>query len=186
MVGVLQLKVCSDLQTYDLSLLSTAERKVGQMRYALWHADLSLGAEAHAEAATALAELYVSLGQPAAALELLYSLQGAGAVLPPQSRAIWPLHWRRASLFLKLGHTVRHLSTLHLHGTPHDDTLLLTLSVPGAKAGWALRKELLWLRCSCCLMSGIASHDIRTAIHILMQIMEHVLPDRSLVVLAAH
>ncbi len=49
----------------------------------------------------------MSLGQPAAALELLYSLQGASAVLPPQSPKIWPLHWRRANLFLKLGHTVR-------------------------------------------------------------------------------
>ena len=79
-------------------------------------ADLSLGAEVHAEAATALAELYVNLGQPAAALELLHSLQGAGAVLPPQSPAIWPLHWRRASLFLKLGHTVRCLSHLQSPG----------------------------------------------------------------------
>ena len=46
------------------------------------------------------------LGQPAAALEILYSLQGVGAVLSPHSPAVWPLHWRRASLFMKLGHTV--------------------------------------------------------------------------------
>ena len=69
-------------------------------------ADLSFGAEAHAEAATALAELYVALGQPKAALEILYSLQGVGAVLSPASPSIWPLHWRRASLFMKLGHMV--------------------------------------------------------------------------------
>ena len=81
---------------------------VRHLEYALWHADLSLGAEAHAEAATALAELYDGLGQPAAALEVLYGLQGAGAVLPRQSPSVWPLHWRRASLFLKLDHTVRH------------------------------------------------------------------------------
>ena len=85
---------------------------VSHSTQSLRFADLSFRAEVHAEAATALAELYVNLGQPAAALELLYSLQGAGAVLPPQSPAIWPLHWRRASLFLKLGHSVRHLSAL--------------------------------------------------------------------------
>lgn len=80
---------------------------------ASWHADLSFGAEAHAEAATALAEMYVTLGQPAAALEILYGLQGVGGALDPQSPAVWPLHWRRASLFLKLGHTVCPLSSNH-------------------------------------------------------------------------
>ena len=90
-----------------IALCSTAEEDARQLEQALWHADLSLGAETHAEAATALAELYVGLGQPAAALEVLYGLQGAGAVLPRQSSAVWPLHWRRASLFLKLDHTVR-------------------------------------------------------------------------------
>ena len=77
-------------------------------------ADLSFGAEAHAEAATALAELYVALGQPKAALEILYSLQGVGAVLSPASPSIWPLHWRRASLFMKLGHVVSCLPMCHL------------------------------------------------------------------------
>ena len=79
----------------------------GQGGNRICHAEASFGAEAHAEAATALAELYVHLGQPAAALEILYSLQGVGAVLSPHSPAVWPLHWRRASLFMKLGHTVR-------------------------------------------------------------------------------
>lgn len=103
-------------QTCRLSICPPPPRQgVRQLERALWHADLSLGAEAHTEAATALAELYVSLGQPAAALELLYSLQGAGAVLPRQSPAIWPLHWRRASLFLKLGHTVRCPTASSMH-----------------------------------------------------------------------
>ena len=53
------------------------------------------------------------LGQPTAALEILYSLQGVGAVLSPQSPAVWPLHWRRASLFMKLGHTVRSPACHH-------------------------------------------------------------------------
>ena len=80
---------------------------IGQGQHRACRAEASFGAEAHAEAATALAELYVHLGQPAAALEILYSLQGVGAVLSPHSPAVWPLHWRRASLFMKLGHTVR-------------------------------------------------------------------------------
>ena len=113
-------------------------------------ADLSFGAEAHAEAATALAELYVALGQPKAALEILYSLQGVGAVLSPASPSIWPLHWRRASLFMKLGHMVSCLpmcdrgccqliftSSTCVMGKGYEQTV--TRSSP-CSPGWTLAK----------------------------------------------